>query len=77
MSIENPTEVAETLADRLRAATVQHRDAREVAQRKAKTWRELIVECVDAGARTKDVAAAAGISSARVHAIIVSEYSRP
>lgn len=77
MSVQNPVEVAETLADQLRAKTVAHRDAQEVAGRVAKEWRGLVVDLVDAGARIKDVAAAAGISSARVHAIIVGEYSRP
>lgn len=63
--------------DELRSVTVQHRDAQEVAARTSKRWRELIVRHIDAGARVKDVAAAAGVSAARIHAVIVREYSRP
>ena len=77
MSVQNPVELADTLADQIRSATVQHRDAQEVAEAKAKIWRELIVQAVDAGVKVKDVAAAAGVSSARIHAVVVREYSRP
>lgn len=72
-----PYEMKETLAAQLKAAAVQHRDAQEVAERKAKAFRRLVVECVDAGVRIKDVAAVAGVRPSRVHAIVAYEDSRP
>lgn len=72
-----PLEVAATLADRLRAAVVAHNDAQEVAQHCATRFRELVVEAIDTGMRQQDVAALAGISRSRVHAIVAREYARP
>lgn len=70
-------EVPGNLGDRLRAATVAHRDAQEVATKRAKAWRRLVVEAVDSGMSQGDVAElAGGISRARVHAIVVTECSR-
>lgn len=70
-------EAHETIAARLAAATVAHKDAQEVAKDAAKKWRRLIVEGIDAGMRQADVAELAGVSRARLHAILVAEYSRP
>jgi hypothetical protein len=75
MSVSDPTEVAEAVAERLRAATVAHQDAREVSGRAAKRWRALVAEAVDAGIPQGQVAEIAGISRARVHAILLREYS--
>lgn len=72
---EGPLEVGESVAERLRAATVAHQDAREVAGRTAKAWRRLVVEALDAGMPQGQVAEIAGVSRARVHAILVREIS--
>lgn len=71
-----PLQVPERVGERLRAATVAHRDAQEVAEKCAKRWRALIVEAIDAGMTQADVAALAGVSRARIHHVIVSEHSR-
>lgn len=70
-------EVGDSIEARLRAATVAHQDAQEVARSKAREWRRLVVEAVDGGIPQGVVAElAGGISRARVHAIVVSEYVR-
>lgn len=70
-------EVAETLGARLSAAAVAHRDAQEVAAIRARSFRQLVVEALDAGMRRRDVAELAGVTPARVHAILAREYARP
>jgi hypothetical protein len=77
VNIARPTAVEPGLAARLEAATVAHRDAQEVAANAAATWRKLIVEAIDAGVPQKLVATLARVSTARVHAIVVGEYSKP
>lgn len=77
MTLANPTEVAETLLDQLKAKTVAHRDAQEVARRCAAAFRQAVVEAVDAGVKIKHVAQVAGVAPTRVHAIVVAEDSRP
>lgn len=76
MDATAPVPVDTGLADRLAAATVAHRDAQEVAARAAKTWRELVVDCYDAGMGYAEITRLAGISRARVHAIVVGESLR-
>lgn len=73
-SLQNPVQATETVAARLQAATVAHRDAQEVARKAGKTWRQLVVEAIDAGMRQGDVAQLAGVARARIHAILVSEH---
>ena len=72
-SVSNPTETGDAIAERLRQATVAHRDAQEVAQLAVKKWRALVLEAIDTGIAQKDVAKLAGVSRARVHAIVVHE----
>lgn len=71
-----PLEVAHNLGARLSAAAVAHRDAQEVASKRAKTFRQLVVEALDAGMRQADVAQLAGVSRSRLHAILAREYAR-
>lgn len=71
-----PIEIRDYVGDRLKATTVAHRDAQEVAKKRAKAWREAIVEAIDAGMSRADVAKLAGVSQARVHHVIVAEHSR-
>ncbi len=77
MTLANPVEVPEAIAERLHAAVIAHTDAQEVAKLAAKAYRQLVVEAVDAGIKIKDVATMAGVSPPRIHAIIVAEDSRP
>jgi hypothetical protein len=73
-----PIDQAQTIAARLEAARVAHRDAQEIAGRAAKLFRETIIEALDViGLPQKQVAEMAGVSRARLHAIIAREYSRP
>lgn len=72
MDVMNPLAADDTVAARLAAATVSHRDAQETARVQSQRWRELVVEAVDAGLRIKDVARVASVSPARVHAILAS-----
>lgn len=72
-----PIDQAHTITARLEAARVAHRDAQEIAGKRAGEFRAVIVEALDAGMKQKDVAQLAGISRARLHHILVSEYSRP
>jgi hypothetical protein len=72
-----PIEAAQTIGPRIEATAVAHRDAQEVATKAAKAFRETIVEALDAGMSQRDVATLAGVSRARLHAIVVREYSRP
>lgn len=76
-SLPLPVEVPGEIAGRLRAATVAHRDAQEIAHRTSKEWRALVAEAIDAGLPQHQVAQLAGVSRSRVHAIVVGEYSRP
>lgn len=69
-------EVGDSIAERLKAATVAHQDAKEVAERRAAEWRALVVEAIDAGMAQKTVAKLAGVSPPRVHAVVVHESSR-
>jgi hypothetical protein len=75
-SVAAPTEVAETIAIRLDAARVAHQDAQEIAAGAAATFRGLVIEAIEAGMRQADVAAIAHVSRARLHQIMVTEYSR-
>lgn len=65
-------EVGEQIAARLSASAVAHRDAQEVAARKAAQWRRLIVEAIDAGIPSGVVAELAGVSRSRVHAVVAA-----
>lgn len=76
MDARNPLEVDADVTAELRAATVVHRDAREVAGTAAKRWRRAIAAAVDAGMPQRVVAELAGVSTARVHAVVVREYSQ-
>lgn len=73
MDLANPTEVGQGVLQELRDATVVHRDAREVAGKAAKRYRRAVLAAIDAGVPQKEVAEAAGVSTARVHAIVVHE----
>lgn len=67
---ELPTEAHQTIADRLRAAHAAYADAQEVADRTAKTRRELVLEAVDSGMRLKTVGEIIGVGVSRVLAIV-------
>jgi hypothetical protein len=68
--------VAPDVLAELRAATVVHRDAREVAGKAAKRWRRAILSAIDAGMPQRVVADLAGVSTARVHAVVVRESAQ-
>jgi len=76
-TLADPVANPQDIADRLQAATVAHRDAQEVADRAAARWRKLIMEALDAGMRQRDVAQLAGVSRARIHAVIYTESRQP
>lgn len=76
-TLADPVANAQDIADRLKAAAVAHRDAQEVADRAARRWRKLIMEALDAGMRQRDVAQLAGVTRARIHAVIVTESRQP
>lgn len=76
-TLADPIGTAQNIADRLKAATVAHRDAQEVADNAAARWRKLIMEALDAGMRQKDVAQLAGVSRSRIHAVIYTESRQP
>lgn len=75
MKLSRPLETATDVMDELSRATVVHRDAQEVAHKSAARWRRAVAAAIDAGVPQKIVADLAGVSAARVHAVVVREYS--
>lgn len=65
------------LIDRLRAAARDVADADDHASAAHERRDRLIVEAVDAGNRQRDVAAAAGISHARLIAVLARSQPQP
>lgn len=75
-SVLAPIGDVQNIADRLKAVTVAHRDAQEVAERTAARWRQTIMEALDAGMTQLAVAQLAGVSRSRIHAVIYTEERR-
>lgn len=65
------------LLDRLRAAAREVADTDDQARAAHERRDRLIVEAVDAGNRQRDVAAAAGISHARLIAVLAASQPQP
>lgn len=73
VDVMHPVTVADSIADRLSAAKVAHRDALEVAAKTSALVNALVVEAIDAGMSYGAVAALVGVTKARIHHIVLNE----
>lgn len=72
----NPTEVGDSIGQRLAAAARAHRDAQEIARRCSDRLQALIVEANEAGMGPTQLAGVTGVVRSRIHAILERQYSQ-
>ena len=74
--MSHPLDVSESISERLAAATVAYRDAKETFEVHRDHWHDLITEAVDAGMKPAQVGQLVGVTPQRILAIVARVYGR-